>query len=303
MIPSIAVALGDYDPIEDVLAKAGLGEVSAEHEWIRGSEVGIWDAYDNRDNVDYPNYGQRLGPLLRDLPSMLAYHIIFVPCAYNSSLLNTDLIHEPAVQQNIRDYVWQGGKLYVSDYSYYAVDRPWNEFLTFVDVHEATGTCDEAASPVGCNHGPSFSSLGEVEDELLGEWLDGIMQEQGLTIEDLNLYENWNTIGALGMGLIGKDPDTNADIFDEPTIWVQGPWTYDDDDLDGIDYTGWDATTPRPLTVSWPYNCGRAIYTTYHTVGGTGESGRHEGLLPQEMILYFLLMELGVCQDEIPVVV
>ena len=32
-------------------------------------------------------------------------------------------------------------------------------------------------------------------------------------------------------------------------------------------------------------------------------AGGHEGLLPQEKILYFLLMEMGVCQDDVPVVV
>jgi hypothetical protein len=302
MIPHIAVILGDSDPIEDVLAKAGLGEESTGNQWVRGSEEGIWDAYDNRDNVEYPNYGANPGPMLRDLNAMLDYHIIFVPCAYNASRLNTTLIHDPVVQQNIRDYVWQGGKIYVSDYSYYAVDSPWDEFLFFVDTHAASGGCAEAGTPDGCNHGPPFQSPGKVKDGLLKEWLTILMEDKGKTIDDLTLYENWNTIGEMGPGIIGRDPDSGDDIMGSPSVWVEGPWTYDDDDIDSIEYSEWDATTQHPLTVSWPYNCGRAIYTTYHTVGATGGAGLHEGLIEQEMILYFLLMELGVCQNAVPVV-
>ena len=63
-----------------------------------------------------------------------------------------------------------------------------------------------------------------------------------------------------------------------------------------------DALGPaHPLTVSWPYNCGRVIYTTYHTVGAAG-GGAHAGLDAQEMLLYFLVMEIGVCQDDIPII-
>ena len=56
---------------------------------------------------------------------------------------------------------------------------------------------------------------------------------------------------------------------------------------------------PHPLTVSWPYNCGRVLYTTYHSVGAMG--GTHSGLLPQEEILFYLVMEIGLCQDEVVV--
>ena len=65
--------------------------------------------------------------------------------------------------------------------------------------------------------------------------------------------------------------------------------------------TGFDAESPHPLTVSWPYNCGRVVYTTYHTMGTT-QGGQHSGLYEQDMILYFLLMEIGVCQDDVPVI-
>ena len=50
-----------------------------------------------------------------------------------------------------------------------------------------------------------------------------------------------------------------------------------------------------PMTLGFPYGCGRVLYTTYHTVGEM--SGPHAGLEVQERILVYLIMEIGVCQS------
>ena len=42
-----------------------------------------------------------------------------------------------------------------------------------------------------------------------------------------------------------------------------------------------------------PTGCGRVLYTTYHSV-----PSEHVGLLPQERILAYLLMEIGVCTSD-----
>ena len=85
-----------------------------------------------------------------------------------------------------------------------------------------------------------------------------------------------------------------------PTTWVEGPWNYTADDLDGTGHTvdTWDYETQHPFTVSFQYGCGRVLFTTYHTVGSTS-GGRHPGLYEQELTLFYLIMEIGVCQDEI----
>jgi hypothetical protein len=53
----------------------------------------------------------------------------------------------------------------------------------------------------------------------------------------------------------------------------------------------------HPFTISFQYGCGRILFTTYHTVGTTG-SGRHPGLYEQELTLFYLIMEIGVCQED-----
>jgi hypothetical protein len=299
-IPNIAVVIGDYDAIEDVLGKAGIGAVDNSYKWIPGSQDGEvrYDVYDNR-TVSFPDptYGPKARKLVEDLATLMQYHMVFFACSASS---NFDFMADPAIRQNLRDYTWAGGKVYVSDYAYYVADLAWDDFLGFVNPYtEPQESCDDGDAQASCNHGPAFNSPGTVEDDDLREWLSLVMEDNGDSIDDLVLNENWNTIGGLGEGVVGHDVDTQADIVRGPKVWVQGPWRYPDDDWP---FEGFDDDAPHPLTVSWPYNCGRTVYTTYHTVGTTAGGG-HKGLIEQEMILYYLVMEIGMCQADVPVVV
>ncbi len=50
----------------------------------------------------------------------------------------------------------------------------------------------------------------------------------------------------------------------------------------------------KPLTVTFePAGCGRVLYSTYHTTHNT-----HSGLMRQERILLYLIMEIGVCNGD-----
>ena len=47
----------------------------------------------------------------------------------------------------------------------------------------------------------------------------------------------------------------------------------------------------RPFTVTFePTGCGRVLYSAYHTTDFP-----HLGLVPQERVLLYLIMEIGVC--------
>lgn len=265
-IPNIAVASGSFDAMEAIFGKVGLGQVDSQHQFVCDSAEGIFDIYANGGACLGPSFEELLG----DLVSMLRYHIIFVPCSNASSVLQ-----DPAVRQNIRDYTWAGGKWYVADWSYDMVEQVWPSFLEFSNRYES---CDQRT--VGaCNHGPSFDSDGYAADDRLRGWLEA----QSINADDLVLMENWDTIGALGAGKVGEDPEL-GDVIAPPHVWVEGPWN------EGV---SWRDAPNHPLTVSWPYNCGRVLFTTYHSVGEMG--GSHPDLLPQELILFYLVMEIGVC--------
>ena len=49
------------------------------------------------------------------------------------------------------------------------------------------------------------------------------------------------------------------------------------------------------MTLSFPFGCGRVMYTTYHTVGTA--TNRHPGLKTQELLLWQLVLELSLCSD------
>jgi hypothetical protein len=289
-VPRIALVYGDYDPIQDVLAKVGIGAADATYGHTWGSESGFFDVYDNA-GPGGEHHGASLSSLISDPAKLASYDVILFACSYNASF---EFVTNPGVAQNLRDFVWNGGKLYISDYAMPVAEIPWPEHVWFTDpLH---GGCNEAQFPPNCNHGPPFDAPATPKNDALGAWLDGMGELQGLVMK-----ENWDTIGGIAPGYVGDDPETSAPIHEEPKVWVEGPWAYSDQDLSdlGIDPATWDDSS-HPLTLSWRYNCGRVLFTTYHTVGSTS-GGKHPGLLPQEKVLFYLLMELTVCQDQ-PVV-
>jgi hypothetical protein len=56
-----------------------------------------------------------------------------------------------------------------------------------------------------------------------------------------------------------------------------------------------DSFSVRPMTVSGQYGCGRMMFSTYHTTEST-----HLGLTPQELVLLYIILEIGVCHGEPP---
>ena len=112
-IPRIALASGDYDAMESILGKMGIGAVGDDGGFIRPSAAGRFDVYSNGGELDSVAVG-RLSNLVSDLDLMMTYHIIFVPCASDE---NSRALRDPDNLRNIREYVRAGGRLYVTDWS------------------------------------------------------------------------------------------------------------------------------------------------------------------------------------------
>ncbi|MBW2262377.1 MAG: hypothetical protein JRG91_10430 [Deltaproteobacteria bacterium] len=292
MTPNIALVYGDYDALQDVLGKAGIGAVDGSYNFVWGSEDGVFDVYDNSmPGSGSEHHGENLDNLILNLARMMEYHIIFFVCSYNA---NFDFMDNTTVQNNMRDYVRAGGKLYVSDYAYYVADMPWTEFLWFDEpLH---GGCVENAFPGGCNGGPPFDAPSRSPEDDLSAWLiavDDEVAEGAGGMAEFETLENWDNIGEIFESYVGDDID-GMPVRMFPRVWVEGIWNYDLEDVP----SGWDYETYHPFTVSWPYGCGRVLFTTYHTVGDTS-GGKHPGFLTQELILWYLIMELQVCQETV----
>jgi hypothetical protein len=286
-LPHIAVGTGSYDDVETIFGKLGIGMVDASGAYVGSSAI---------DNIDYYDNGGFAGTagdfmnLVTDLNKMMQYHLIVMPCTSTSG--SSVLFDNPVVRQNIVEYVKAGGKWYVADWSSEWADVVWPTFIQFAADHDtATAGCTGTACNDGDGWGPSggFSSydsnLSKAEDAKLRDWLNGQMGPLDSTAavgtingDQFMAEANYDAINSLGSVQIGTDMNGMA-VMETPKVYVTGNWP--------------DATVGHPLTVTYqPGGCGRVLYTTYHTT-----EYDHVGLMPQERVLLYLIMEIGVCHD------
>ncbi|MFH1434842.1 MAG: hypothetical protein ABIJ56_03905 [Pseudomonadota bacterium] len=270
--PKMAVALGSYDVMEDIVTKMGLCPMTAEYKWDETPCDHI-DMFDNGGG----GFGSDFTPfanLLRSFEWMMEYHVIFVPCSGSST---DSALRDPVVLDNIRRYVEEGGKWYIADWSYDFVEQAFADFLDFEGNDTSIGAADTASN--------SFDSLGRAADPDLRDWLMAI----GDPADSINFEENWDCILTLG-NVPGVDGDGNP-ITITPYTWAEGPVDSFRDCMSGN----------APLTLTFPYGCGKVLYTSYHTVGEMGGTGR-PNLLTQEKILFYLILEIGLCTDEVIII-
>ncbi|MEE9382079.1 MAG: hypothetical protein V3V08_01530 [Nannocystaceae bacterium] len=259
-IPKMAVVFTQIDLIENLLAKVGLGEVDAQGTLVPGSE-----SFDHLT-------GEQARALLDDLDAMLKYHIIFIPCGGENWAGPKPL--SAARIENIQKYVAAGGKWYVTDWANEYVYEPFPAHQTFVDGD--FGKDLEA-----------YESPGTVLDPDMLTWLEALPEDlkdpgDGLpTLFDLpsvRLVDNWSAISETP-DIIVQDDDGN-DVNIGHYTWVEaaagGP------------------PTPNHMTVTANYSCGKMLFSTYHTA-----EGGHTGIAPQELILVYLILEIGVCQADL----
>ncbi len=292
--PRVAIAIGDSDHIEDIFGKMGMLDLDSAGRVVEASFAGTdrIELYGNP--IDPPFTAQHRGTitqLFSDLERMKRYHIIFVPCNYDS---NVAPLASPAMRQNIRDYVAAGGKLYVTDWSAEWEDAAFPEFIRFDVQHDTTvamasaGTIDPGDGDFG-----HFAMHARATDPTLAEWLDGqkaplvipaggeeqdfpsTYAEGVIDAEDFVVEGNWNLIRELPTVRIGTDM-AGMPVTTSARTWISG-------DYQGVYY---------PHTVTFEPSCGRVLYSTYHTAQKT-----HAYLVPQERVLLHLIMEIGVCND------
>jgi hypothetical protein len=190
------------------------------------------------------------------------------------------VVENAAVQANLKQYVKEGGKYYVADWSYDYLRQTWDMVHFDGDDGASVGSANSASF----DYAP-YDSGGHAIDEGLYKWLEA--QQVGWGGDNLILKENWDWVTNLTEGYIGDDPEAGP-VYAKPDVIVEGPHE------EGVSWQGLPAGEIYPLTVGFPYGCGRVLYTTYHTVGSMGTG--HAGIEVQERILVYLIMELGVCQ-------
>lgn len=288
-MPNIALAWGDYDALQDALAKLGLGELDGSGQHLApGTEAfDVWDNHaDNfgstpQNPITTMSMGT-LEALVSDADALSKYHIVFVPCASGNAAFT------PAQLDNIRAWVAAGGKWYVADWSLAWLDEPFGQYQTFWQDGWSGGPYLDA-----------FDTNGTVLDDGLLAWLDALPPSLA-DINPLNpggghptlgqlphvpLEDLWSTIESTPPVLVDDGQGNMIDVGHK--VWIEGPGGGED---------GAPADQAWPLTVTGEYGCGKILFTSYHTT----EWETYVGLSPQELVLMYLILEIGTCQVPLP---
>ena len=210
------------------------------------------------------------GSLLDDLDAMRQYHIIFVPCMAQEGMGALT----PQRIDNVRQWVSEGGKWYVTDWA--------NEYLyeTFPNYQALHG--QDFDPDLGY-----YDTTGVVTDPDLLAWLEALPPaladlgggQPNLTVE---FVDNWSGIDATPSVMVQDEEGNDVDVGHH--TWVEGscPVCSPSNEL-------------RSMSISGEYGCGRMMFSTYHTT-----ENAHAGLTPQELVLPYIILEIGVCHDTPP---
>ena len=288
-IPRVAMVQGTNDNIEDILAKLGFGTLSGNGFASPLGENGATEI----SIYQYSFFGTNTATyLLQNMSEMRKYHVIFFPCAVSMSQLDL-VLRDQTVLGNIRRYVHEGGKLYVTDWSGELVDRAFPQQIELGDSGaDSDGTYDAMAftgtlTTAGDADGGRYDlSDGQVVDQGLHDWLGlqtGPLESGTIGMYDPNAFvvtDLWNWIKKLNPVQIGIDAQS-LPVYDTPKAWVTGS------------KPGEPQAATKPIAVTYqPTGCGKVLYTAFQTA-----NTKHDGLYPQERILLYLIMEIQTCSD------
>jgi len=291
-MPRIAIARGSSDRVEDVLGKLGIGTMSGNTWQSTAGENGpeLTDlAYDGAASTP-----GSVAYLLSNITEMRKFHILFFPCKAGIPSAIDTLLQDQTILGNIRRYVNEGGKLYVTDWSGEVMDRAFPQQIELGDSGaDTTGTYDPVTftgtiTTLGDADGSRYNLQdGNAVDQGLNQWL-GLQtgpteNGTGITMYNPALFEItdlWNWVKKLNSVQIGVDAQS-LPVYDQPKAWVTGS----NPNVTGVNN--------RPVAVTFqPTGCGKVLYTSFQTAGSA-----HAGLYPQERILLYLIMEIQTCSD------
>lgn len=278
---NMAVVTGHYDEIQNVLAKLGFGETDGfgRFDATQDHDFTMIDGDGSLDDAEYTN----VEDFLSDLDEMSEYDIIFMNCGPEDDTLSQD----PQVLANLQQYVEEGGKLYVTDWSFNFVEDPFPSFIDFYNNEEDAETAEDHHSAKMGTGG--ITTDADLQDGDLADWLDHVDVNDGTIETDCYSLPEENLNARLG----ARNEDGTVTIGD-----FLGSWVVIDGEHEGYEgesktwvsgvITAYDGVADKPLTMTKDVGEGRLLYSSYHTA----HSCPTEGFWPQERILQYLVFEL-----------
>ncbi len=271
-IPHMALVNGTWDAIDVSLARMGLGTIVTTTDPIFhipttgvDKKTAPYDYYYG-DPAYVPGSKGDYTKILDDYSVLSQYHVIFLPCSWSSG--TTCDTSQPAADDakaktNLQNFVKAGGKVYATDYSYEFVRQIFPGYVHWQEETSAIGSA--------CLSG-SWDSPAVSPDQGLTDWL------AAQSITSFSVQQNWTALS-------GVSPQQTVDekgnpITETPKIWVNATAS---------------SYGTIPTTVSFQQQCGRVLYSTYHTESSSST------LQPQERALLYILLEVGVCLGQVTI--
>ncbi|MCX6647225.1 MAG: hypothetical protein NTY09_12840 [bacterium] len=253
-VEKMAVVTGNYDSIQNVLAKLGLGDVDGAGSLIIGTEsFTLVDGDGSLDDATYANFLDFMG----DPANYQDYRTIFINCGNN---YEDEFFGDTVKVDNLKAWVAAGGRLYATDWSYDFVEQLWPEYIDFFGTDPGLLTTPETID--AAQEGDSFDSTkATVLDADLLAWLKGI----GVTnTDDTITIEGWLSSWA---AVDGYSSDVKS--------WMKAL----------VDVAG--SNSSRDITLTFHPSNGTVFYSSYHTEGSLSP-----GLTPQDRVLQYLIFEV-----------
>ena len=271
-VPRIAVVTGSFDRMEDVLAKLGLGTVDELGALDLGTEKFVlFDGAFSLADATYPNFDV----LLNSLDELKKFDLIMINCGtaeYESRLSDPDVV------ARLRQYVSDGGRLYVTDLSYDFIEQPFPKYIDFFGSDQVAEISPENSNEAEVGNS-GITSVADILVSTLQSWL-GSTVKCGSASTTSNTASCLDTNGKVhiegfggGWAMMETAHPAQANAV---TVWTRGLVSWGLGDLD-----------TKPLTMTFPSGAGKVLYSSYHTA-----SESHPYMLPQERILQYLIFEI-----------
>ena len=271
---TMALVTGDYDHMENVLAKSGFGELDGSGSLVPGTEQ--FDIFDGTGDLagSYPTFSALFDNNAdTGIAAIYSYDIVFINCGVLEDSFDGIGVapDDKSVTTILRDYVQKGGRLYATDWSYDYIEQAFPEFLDFY------GDDSQASQPEWLN----AAEVGEQEiilenAEILDKDLQAFLANS--TCSDRPNSDCLSTGGGLYIeGFLGAWAVLEG-AHESATgvkLYTQGEITTDAGE-----------TFIKPLTASFAFGAGYVFYSSYHS-----EDLNSTGLLPQERVLQYLIFE------------
>ncbi len=241
-VAKITVFTGSYDHLENVLSKIGIAPKTLE----------------STDTFSLKSTSAQFLSLASDPEKLKAADLVMINCGFQGELH----LKNATIRSNLRDYVNNGGSLFVTDLAYDVVEQVFPEFINFEGDVDPT-----ISSPMG----------------LAEKGSSGVTYSAGIPELNLKLWLK----SAVKCGNTANPTESCLNAKEQVDIQgFAGGWAMMNSVI--APTRTWVENSERPLTATFALGKGKVFYSSYHTV----HDNNANSLFPQERILQYFVLEV-----------